>query len=112
MKVVWLRRRLDIRPGDPEQIVLGRHSRISRLVDDLDERMMVRSQGGAGRSLFKSNGTSTRTLITAKRLLDSTALGISNVPYCRDVTTCLGAFGRLIGCTNSGRKVWDLDLRM
>lgn len=50
MKVVWLRRRLDIRPGDPEQIVLGRHSRISRLVDDLDERVMV-SQGGGGRQV-------------------------------------------------------------
>lgn len=64
MKVVWLRCWLDIRPGNLEQVVLERHSRMSRLVDDLEGRVMAsisRSQGRAGRSLFKSDGTSTHT---------------------------------------------------
>lgn len=55
--------------------------------------------------------------MTANRLIDLadlTALGISNVSFCRNVAACLGlgVFGRLIGWTKSGRKVWDLDLHL
>jgi hypothetical protein len=67
-------------------------------------------RGQAGHFLRVTVPVQTHTLIAANRLLDLTAPSISNVPCCRDVTTCLGVFGRLIGWLDIGRKVWDLGL--